>query len=340
MEKIVYIYGSARNSATRALRRGSLPREMQVRLGPWTVRPSRRFAVDFTALAKFEREVLEKVTNGVVQIQNGAQAPYTLDELKEAFAMLRAEPGAETPMTMPYAELMELMRSESPSQAVWDAFVERSLSGPDTVGLPDIESRVRALTEYAQKNAERLNVSKSLQLIHAASKAARDERARLQAEADAQAAADQAAREAEERAERERAAAHEARLAADVKPTVEETPSTGAVASDPEQMDFALKGEETKADEAPAETVTEGAVASDPVVEEKATETAPAAEETPAVDDKAAARAAREAQLPEGWRTFTNAKLAELLTGLEVALPERQNKASFVAAVEAWLGGN
>lgn len=326
MEKIVYIYGSARNAATRALRRGALPREMQIRLGPWTIRPSRRTAVDFTALAKFERETIEKVSTGVVQIQNGAQAPYTIDELKEAFAFLRAEPGAETPMTMPYAELMELMRGESPSQAVWDAFVQRSLSGPDTVDLPDIESRIRALTQYAEKNTARLDVAKSLQLIHAASQVARDaEQAKLDAEktaAEEQANAERLRVEAE-LAEKQAAEEAEAKRAA-------ETDAPPA-SDDPEQMDFSPAGDTA------TETVTEGAVASDPVTE---TTTEAPAPEAPAVDAAEAARAAREAQLPEGWRTLSNAKLAELLAGLEIAPPERQNKAGFVGAVEAWLGGN
>lgn len=315
MEKIVYVYGSARNSATRAARRAALPREMQVRLGPWIIRPARRTPVDTDQLAKYEREVIEKVTNGLIQVQNGATVPYSIEAIRSGFAALRAEPGAATPMTMPYAELMELMRSESPSQEVWDAFVARSLnpSDADREMLPGVELRLRALTEYAEKNSAKLNTIKSLKLIN-------ETRERLAAE---KTAAREAERIEREKAEAEAEAERLRRAETDVPPpgpVVEaqmgDAPPT-ITADDPEQMDFS----EPAADAAAPEVST------------PAVETAPA---TPV----ATGRAEREARLPEGWKTFTNAKLVELLTGLEIAIPERQNKASLSAAVEAWLEGS
>lgn len=69
MDKIVYLYGSARDSATRALRRGTFPREMQIRVGPWVVRPSRRVAVEFARMIPHMTDVLAKVKVGAIQVQ-------------------------------------------------------------------------------------------------------------------------------------------------------------------------------------------------------------------------------------------------------------------------------
>lgn len=313
MDKIVYIYGSARDASTRALRRGALPRESRTRVGPWLIRPSRRTAVDFVQLAKYEREVLEKCRIGRIQIQNGDTEVFSIEVLQQAFAELRSEPGAESPMTMPYAELMELMRSESPSQEVWDAFVERSLT---EVSEPDLATRISGLTEYAKKNSANLEMATALRLLNEAR--LRDENEKRNAEAAARAAAAEAAQLEEEArlaAEAEKAEA-DAKAAAEAAEKDQNKVPTDAppppAEDDKEQMDFSK----------PEETV------------------APPQEEEKAAPEESSKEGSKEALLPEGWRTFTNAKLVELLTELGVELPERQNKASLTGAVEAWLGGN
>lgn len=347
MEKTVYLYGSARNAATRALRRAAVPREMQIRVGPWIVRPSRRVSVEFLQLAKFEREVLEKVTNGTIQVQNGDTVVYSIEQLKNAFAGLHEPAGGLDFMTIPYAELMGLMRSESPSQAVWDAFVARSLDDSaeaDRMELPAMANRIRALTEFAEANSVKLNTLKSLQLINAArEKLERDE----QAARDEEAAKAQRAQQAEADAIAEAAAARQrsdeeraAEAAKNPPPsTVGDAPST-VRADSPEQMDFSA-GVSTGTAAVAVDLAVEASVAATDAAMFAAAEAAPKAESTEAsaeaVDPKVAARAAKEAQLPEGWRTFSNAKLAELLTGFGLDLPARQNKAGFIAAVEGWL---
>lgn len=316
MEKTLYLYGSARNSATRALRRATLPREMQIRVGPWIVRPSRRVAVQDVELVKYEREVIEKVEKGVVQVQAGDTTPYSIAELRAGFEALRSVPGAPTPMTMSYAELMELMRSDAPSQAVWDAFVSRSLDPQEAEreALPSLDVRVRALTDAAERYSAKLNTLPSLQLIRAAADAHEAEK-RAAAEADRLARA-----EAEAKAQALREQDQRKIVTEPAPPATADAPES--VDADPEQMDFSGP----KAEETPETTATESV--EQPVVETPVAEAAPSA------------RAEREAKLPEGWKAFTNAKLIELLTGLEIAVPERQNKASLTAAVEAWLEGS
>lgn len=100
MDKIVYLYGSARDSATRAIRRTHFPREMQVRIGQWVIRPSRRTAVDFAHLGPFAAELLSKVQSGVVQVQ---RADTTLLSTEELVAGFRELNGEKAPVAAPAA---------------------------------------------------------------------------------------------------------------------------------------------------------------------------------------------------------------------------------------------
>lgn len=295
MEDTVYIKGTARDAATRALRRAALPRTMLVRIGPWTIRPAKRTPVRVAALASFEADVIVKVTQGLVQVQRGDTTPFSITELRELFASLRSPDSAPTFMSMPFAALMEVMRSDTPSQEAWDAFIDRCLveRESDREMLPDMGTRLRALRDLAERNSARLDVTSAFSRITAAETA-------LEA---AQAAA-------------------EAKRASEPDPnTIETQPAPPEPTMDtlPEAVAEALPDMEQADLDAEPEAEPE-------VVEATA---------VPGTD-----RAEREARLPEGWRTFTNAKLVELLSSLEVELPERQNKASLVAAVEAWLEGS
>ena len=84
MDKIVYLYGSARDSATRALRRGTFPREMQIRVGPWVIRPSRRVAVEFVRMVPHMVEILAKMSVGTIQAQRLDSALISKEELLQA----------------------------------------------------------------------------------------------------------------------------------------------------------------------------------------------------------------------------------------------------------------
>ncbi len=286
MEKIVYVYGSARDAATRALRRAALPRSMQVRIGQWVIRPARRTAVQTAELAKYETDVIDKVTRGLIQVQRGDTSPYSIEEIRKGFAALKGTSEAPSFLTMPFGELMEAMRAESPSQEAWDAFVQRCLNEEDADKefLPDMGTRLRSLTEFAERNSARLDVTASFALIDAA-------------------------RGAWEEAQRQKSEPAQQTEPTPPAPQLGDMPeSVVNRLADMEQADLDPQPEEP---EAPSEE--------------------PAASST---------HEDREAQLPEGWRSFTNAKLVELLTSLEVELPERQNKSSLVSAVEAWLGGS
>ena len=83
MDKIVYLYGSARDARTRTLRRYSYPRgEMQVRIGPWLVRPARRMAVETTRILPYVEDLLKKVSAGLLQVQRADTSVISPEEVR------------------------------------------------------------------------------------------------------------------------------------------------------------------------------------------------------------------------------------------------------------------
>lgn len=133
MDKIVYLYGSARDASTRAIRRTNFPREMQIRIGQWVIRPSRRTAVDFARLAPYAAELLSKVQSGVIQVQRADTSLLSAEELIAGFRELGAGPDYDT---MPLAELHTLMRVENPEPAAKEAFTRRTQAKPAPVAAP------------------------------------------------------------------------------------------------------------------------------------------------------------------------------------------------------------
>jgi hypothetical protein len=89
MDKIIYLYGSARDAGTRALRRGVYPREKQIRLGPWVIRPSRRVAVETVRVAPHIVELERKVREGALIVQ---RADSTVIDIQELVAHCTATP--------------------------------------------------------------------------------------------------------------------------------------------------------------------------------------------------------------------------------------------------------
>lgn len=134
MDKIVYLYGSARDASTRSIRRNVFPRgEMQVRIGMWTVRPSRRVAVNFARLAPYRADLITKVTNGVVQVQRADTTEISLTEILAGFdALGDAAPNLDT---MALAELQALNRAPYPGPEVRAALARR-VQGPTPAAQP------------------------------------------------------------------------------------------------------------------------------------------------------------------------------------------------------------
>jgi len=360
MDKIVYLYGSGRDSETRTLRHAAKPRQMVFRLGPWTVRPARSVPVEFPRLAPHKDELLHKISQGILQLRSGDDNVYTVVEINEAFAALVGTPDAPDYTTMPLAQLMELMRTERPTQEVWEAFVSRSLSSTDS-DLPSIETRVHHLMDYSPRvaqlgldtSATDLVLSEALAKVKAdieaeelvvkaareAVKAQEEEQARAQAELEKQKADEEAARiEAQKAEDAKKPVVEETQEAPKVEETNEPPHDDAPPPSDadapphveaeagipsktsPEQMDFS-KPEETT-----------------PVVEETKVEEAKVEEAKS--DDVAEAKPSTGRTLPEGWRGLSNPKLKELITTSGAKMPDQVSKANLISALEAWLGGN
>ena len=122
MDKIVYLYGSARDAKTRALRRYSYPRgEMQVRIGPWLVRPARRMAVETARVLPYVEDLLKKVSAGLIQIQRADTSAISPEEVRSwvapkavvvadapvepvVAAVVEAAPAVEEPVAVPAQE--------------------------------------------------------------------------------------------------------------------------------------------------------------------------------------------------------------------------------------------
>lgn len=95
MDKIIYLYGSGRDSSTRALRRNVFPREKQIRLGPWIIRPSRRVAVEALRVVPHITELQRKVAEGVIRVE---RADSTVIDIEALIAFCTGTaPSVETP---------------------------------------------------------------------------------------------------------------------------------------------------------------------------------------------------------------------------------------------------
>lgn len=143
MDKIVFLYGSGRDASTRAARRSVFPRETQIRLGPWTIRPARRVAVEFTRLLPYSEELLEKILHGVIQVQRADTAVISAEELRTA---ILGAPSMAAPPTPPPAAPSQAANSPShdsePSEAtpVVEAPVEEPTEEPAPAEAPRREA--------------------------------------------------------------------------------------------------------------------------------------------------------------------------------------------------------
>lgn len=164
MDKIVYLYGSARDASTREVRRSHFPREMQIRIGPWIIRPSRRTAVDFERLAPYAADLLSKVQSGVIQVQRADTSILSVEEISAGFKSLAA-PNYDT---MPLGELHALLRVENPDPAAQAALARRTAESsappvaaappppppPPPPAAPEPEPEVPAVLEAPQRETD------------------------------------------------------------------------------------------------------------------------------------------------------------------------------------------
>ena len=136
MDKIVYLYGSARDASTRALRRSSYPRgEMQVRIGPWLIRPARRMAVDTARLLPYAEDLLKKVSAGLIQVQRADSTAISVEAV-------RAWATPVAPVVAPAAVVAAPVAAPAPEPVVVAAPEE-----PPAVEKPPAAEPVEAVAE-------------------------------------------------------------------------------------------------------------------------------------------------------------------------------------------------
>lgn len=177
MDKIVYLYGSARDASTRALRRTSYPRgEMQVRVGPWLVRPARRIAVHTSRLLPFAEDLLKKISAGVVQVQRADSSVVPLEEVRgwtapSAPAPVTAAPES-TPAPEPVAVATPAPVVEEPVVAEIAAPAEEPAAEPvveapaeEPATLPDPPAEIQAPRESLLPEDWRQFTAKDLQAL-------------------------------------------------------------------------------------------------------------------------------------------------------------------------------
>ena len=171
MDKIVYLYGSARDARTRTLRRYSYPRgEMQVRIGPWLVRPARRMAVETARVLPYVEDLLKKVSAGLIQIQRADTSAISADEVRSwvapAAPVVAAPVAAPEPVvevSAPEPVVVAEVVVETPAPVVVEAAPEEPVSEPAT--LPDPPAEIQASRESLLPEDWRQFTAKDLQAL-------------------------------------------------------------------------------------------------------------------------------------------------------------------------------
>lgn len=118
-ENKYFLYGSGRDAATRATRRTRFPREINSRIGPYVVRAGKSYGpLTAAQLAGYERPVIEKVTNGTVQVYLN-ERPLGLGDLKALFAAVRGMPEVVNYEGMSLAALHAFTRDHQQDDQAW-----------------------------------------------------------------------------------------------------------------------------------------------------------------------------------------------------------------------------
>lgn len=256
MDNILYLYGTGRAVETRTERRGAYPREQQVRIGQWIIRPTRRVAVRREDLAKHLVELRTKATNGTVQLQLQDGTPVALEDYDSIFNGSKPDYS-----TLSQGELFEILRGESPTVEALRALM---LSTPieerreAAKGLTDV---VKALQEKEPKALMAFSVeleNAQREYEDALKYMERDRLNKEAAEAEARAKAEKDEADAKAAAE----AAEAAKNAPPVTPPAVDAPKV----DDADDMDFSKKDpaqqamDEVRGPEFAAKLVADGKV--------------------------------------------------------------------------------
>lgn len=330
MEETLFLYGSGRSAATRTQRFGKFPREQQTRVGPWIVRPSRSVAVRREILARYQEELILKVTNGTVQVKlkDGTEVP--LQDIPALFADVAPDYSG-----MSEAELFDLLRGEAPSVAILRALMLKIPIEQRREAGNGLRSVIEQLAEKEHREFQKLidDLDNEEHAYH--EKVQVEEEERIQKEAAEQQA----------RADADKAAADAAAKEAAQKASTLPAPAADGL----DMMDFANKGETVVSEETKAqlESVVENMAADGlPKVEREAqvitsddVGSLDEVLETPEQAAEADAKAVEGCVLPEGWRTWSNTKLSDLITEKGITMPEKKNKTGLIEALETWLAG-
>lgn len=91
--KHVFLFGSGRDVSTRSIRQANHSRELQIRVGPWIIRPARRISVAPLRLEEYLEILEQKVNAGVIIVQSPDLTAMPMAKLRELIAQLK-EPEA------------------------------------------------------------------------------------------------------------------------------------------------------------------------------------------------------------------------------------------------------
>jgi len=254
----VNLFGSGRDISTRAVRRANHSRELQIRIGPWVIRPARRVAVAPLRLEEYLEVLGAKVADGVIVVQAPDLTPMSMDALKALIQQLKFPEGIE-------------------GEQLGAPFKEVDLHTPAGTGTaPD---RELALDAEALLDAQ-LSMTDG-------------------------------------------GVADPVAGSSDVVEGTPEGTESGAPSLDAEDS----------APDAPA------LVGDEPSTVEHETEDAVYGGPAPTLDAPSSSVISGRS-LPDGWKDLSNKNLVELAKLNNVTLPDKAAKATMIAALEAWVGGN
>jgi hypothetical protein len=125
-DKNYFLYGSGRDASTRSVRRRTFPREITPRVGPFIVRPGKSYGpLTAEQLAGYERQVIEKVQAGTVQVYLGNDRLLALGDLQKLFSAIRGTPEVVNYEGMDLAALHAFTRDHQQDSQAWYWLVVR-----------------------------------------------------------------------------------------------------------------------------------------------------------------------------------------------------------------------
>lgn len=134
--KHVFLFGSGRDVSTRSIRQANHSRELQIRIGPWIIRPARRISVAPLRLEEYLEILEQKVNAGVIIVQSPDLTAMPMAKLRELIAQLK-EPDAEALIERTQAFLVpNADHAEGVSDAI-ESTSEGAEGGAPSLGAED-----------------------------------------------------------------------------------------------------------------------------------------------------------------------------------------------------------